>query len=259
MRLRPRLSPIAMSTLFSGDDYAANVLAYNPTAFYDVEASQLWQDSARTTVAGADADVVGAWDDLSGNDHHIIQATTANKPTLRLNVLNSRPIIRFDGTDDSLQDAAFPDFGDNYTAFFVATFSSDGIGDGSQGVFDVSNGAATKGFKFYHAGAIFYVVRDAAATKTVFGGNSRDGVARLNSMHNTSTEIELWTNGVSEGTKAYTSPNPNTLDQLDVGRNIAASWFFWGDLSTLIIFNRTLTDAERDSVVTILNNQYGVF
>lgn len=239
--------------------YVSRILAHNPLAFYDANISPLWQDSIRTTPAIAEADVIGAWDDLSGNGHHIIQAVTANKPTLRLGVQNNRPIIRFDGTDDYLQNAAFPDFGDNYTAFFIASFSSDGSADASQGVFEVSNGSTTTGFITYHSSTLFWVARDAAATRAASNGNTRDGVVRLWNMHNSSTELELWLNGVSQDTSIYTSPNPNTLDQLDVGRNLQAGWFLWGDLPALIIFNRTLSDIERDDVAAIFNTEYGVF
>jgi hypothetical protein len=40
----------------------------------------LWQDSARTTAATADADPVGAWDDASGNANNATQATAGTRP-----------------------------------------------------------------------------------------------------------------------------------------------------------------------------------
>lgn len=50
---------------------------------YDPSRGQsLWQDSTRA-VPGAVNSVVGAMDDISGNGHHALQATTANKPFLR--------------------------------------------------------------------------------------------------------------------------------------------------------------------------------
>lgn len=62
----------------------------------------LWQDSARTIPATADADPVGAWDDASGNGNHVTQATSTKRPTLKLSILNGKPVTRFDGADDAL-------------------------------------------------------------------------------------------------------------------------------------------------------------
>ena len=55
----------------------------------------------------ADADVthdnlgfVSHWADQSGNENHAFQTTDARKPSFVRNVLNGQPAMRFDGTDD---------------------------------------------------------------------------------------------------------------------------------------------------------------
>jgi hypothetical protein len=73
----------------------------NLAAWYAPE-SKKWQDSGRTTAAVADADPVGAWDDISGRARHIIQATGSQRPTLRLGIKNGYPAVRADGVDDFL-------------------------------------------------------------------------------------------------------------------------------------------------------------
>ena len=66
----------------------------------------LWQDSARTTPAAADADPVGAWDDTAGL-HNLTQATGTKRGTLKLAQQNGLPAVRFDGVDDFLAAGAF--------------------------------------------------------------------------------------------------------------------------------------------------------
>lgn len=65
----------------------------------------LYQDAAKTTPATSDGDVVGAWEDQSGNGSDATQATTSKKPLLKLGIVNSKPVVRFDGVDDQLDTA----------------------------------------------------------------------------------------------------------------------------------------------------------
>ncbi len=61
--------------------------------------STLFQDSAGTTPVTANNDPVGKMLDLSGNNRHVVQATTAAKPTYKTNILNGRSVLGFDGGD----------------------------------------------------------------------------------------------------------------------------------------------------------------
>ena len=64
----------------------------------------IYQDSAGTTPAVADGDVVGLWQDFSGNGYHVSQDTAGKKPLLKLTVngINGKPTILYDGVDDIL-------------------------------------------------------------------------------------------------------------------------------------------------------------
>lgn len=62
----------------------------------------LYQDSALTTLAAADADPVGGWKDKSGNARHALQATSSQRPALKLAQYGVYSAIQFDGVDDIL-------------------------------------------------------------------------------------------------------------------------------------------------------------
>lgn len=49
-----------------------------------------------------DGDPVGTWNDSSGNGNNAAQSTAANKPTYKTSIINSQPIVRFDGSNDRL-------------------------------------------------------------------------------------------------------------------------------------------------------------
>lgn len=69
-----------------------------PSAWYDPsDLATVWENSGRTIPASVNG-VVGALDDKSGNGNHLIQATTAAKPILRL--ISGVYWLEFDGVDD---------------------------------------------------------------------------------------------------------------------------------------------------------------
>lgn len=71
--------------------------------------SPRWQDFARTTPVTADAQEVHAWDDTSGNGHHLLLAdvNTGKFPLHKLSQINGYAVVRTDGADDYLKTAPF--------------------------------------------------------------------------------------------------------------------------------------------------------
>ncbi|MEZ5001246.1 MAG: Calx-beta domain-containing protein, partial [Bacteroidales bacterium] len=59
--------------------------------------NKLWYNAVFTPLA--DGSAVSLWEDLSGNNHDAIQGSASLQPVFRTNVLNSRPVVDFDGTD----------------------------------------------------------------------------------------------------------------------------------------------------------------
>jgi len=65
---------------------------------------------------------VNTWYDYSSNGNHVSQSTGSAQPTLNLNVINGRDVVRFDGTDDVLinsNSAGNLDLVTNQTVFIV--------------------------------------------------------------------------------------------------------------------------------------------
>lgn len=63
-----------------------------------------YSDAGTTPVA--DGGTVQQWNDQSGNDRHLSQATAGKRPTYRAGILNGLPVLEFDGTADCLRTAA---------------------------------------------------------------------------------------------------------------------------------------------------------
>lgn len=72
------------------------VRAAEPDTLADL---QLWL-RADADITHDNLGLVSQWADQSGNDNHAFQTVDARKPSFVRDVLNSKPVMRFDGTDD---------------------------------------------------------------------------------------------------------------------------------------------------------------
>lgn len=62
----------------------------------EIEDLVLWLDASSLELN--DNDLVESWTDLSGNNNHATQSEDGNKPTFKENILNGKPIIKFNNS-----------------------------------------------------------------------------------------------------------------------------------------------------------------
>lgn len=105
----------------------------------------------KVSYAAADGDAVWKWQDQSGLGIDMVQATHAAKPIYKTSIVNSLPVVRFDGTDDYLVYASAPwSTSTSWGAFLVgkliaganaAAFALNGVtGASGWGIGTVSSG-----------------------------------------------------------------------------------------------------------------------
>ena len=91
----------------------------------------------------SDGNAISTWNDLSGNEYDLTQATESLQPLYKTNIKNGLPIVRFDGTDDYIR-APTISITAPYTFFIVSTCRSSWtaqrrIADGSMTFFNPNN------------------------------------------------------------------------------------------------------------------------
>lgn len=223
---------------------------------------QLWlradkgtfQDSAKTTAAVSDADVIGAWADQSGNGNDVLQATTVDKPTLRLSVTNGRSVIRFDGVTDFL---SFADVFSSLVAaeiFVIIKIDADPPGDVAQSGLWALGSAAQNAHYPFTDGVIFGTFGTTARKTT---GDPATNLAVFNAYNIVSTTSE-WTSSLN-GTQHFTT-GTNTVGfstTPNIGKSFAAG-FLDGDVGEIIMYNSKLSSANRALIENYLNNRWGV-
>ena len=93
-------------------------LLYGPTSL-PLQNVELWLDADESTTVTHSSNAVSQWKDKSGKDNHASQSTAANQPTLTASGLNGKPVITFDGTNDSLN-ATNVNITQSYSFFIAA-------------------------------------------------------------------------------------------------------------------------------------------
>jgi PKD repeat protein len=243
---------LSLITCFLCNTVSAQV---TPAAIPDL-ALWLAADTGVTTVGGA----VSQWDDISGNGHNAVQTVAACRPLLQAgtgnnnNLINYKPMLRFDGSNDSLIGVTIPGINSSSVTVFVLA-QGDNMAAAERGMFSINK--FNNGFWFERG----------TSTQSLALWNNNSIVRQNNTLPNAGfifkvlevrktlgTTTELFINNTAAGsstvaaaTGAFTNAN------YVIGKSIS-SWL--GEIAEVIVYTRALTASERQQVQTYLYNKY---
>lgn len=190
------------------------------------------------------------WLDQSGNGSHAVQNTLANSPKWIANATNGMPAVHFDGVNDSL---SIPNMLSGVTNVEVIAVLKAATGSPSsyQGL-----------WRFGSMGYAYYPepsgqIQDSFASTTMHMVGKP--VQTVNQFHgyDVSSGNGLWQariNGVLQ--TSDTNNTFSTSSTLYLGN--AGSYYFTGDIAEILVFNRLLSDEEREAVGLYVNSRYGL-
>ena len=212
------------------------------------DATTLFQDSAGTTPATANNDVIGRWADKSGNANHATQTTTANKPLLKTAVQNGKSGLLWDISNDALATAAFSSaIAQPLTLIIVGStqtgasrYMTDGI-DGSYRAAIFGNGTT---YDIYAGSIGASGLAQSAAVRqftTIFNGAS--SVLRNNGALVSAT--------LNAGT--------NSLTGLTLGARYSATVPLGGYLFEVMLYSGALSAGNITAVESYLNTKWAVY
>jgi hypothetical protein len=255
MRLGNLNIPLSVRQRFS-------VLSLNPTLWLDsADVATLFTDAARTIPVTADGDSVGAWSDKSASGLHFTQSGTA-RPTYKTGIRNGKPVIRFDGVNDTLarvNDTGFPtgamtvlaatkcatsSFGMNQYGG-VVNWGTAGTGQTVWVLFGTDGNIGTDGFGLTQYG-------DAVGTAGQLGTWKSFGICR------SGTTYQVCINNVATATKTMTSNTILGGTAVIGGYNGGSSFYLNGDIAELIIVPRACTAAEMAALQAYLSAKWAL-
>lgn len=220
------------------------------------------------TTAATNGQSVQQWNDQSAIVNHARQATLANKPVYRTNIINGNPVLRF--TSDQFIDAlAAPGVGatESFYMFLVfnqTSYVAGGTGDGN-GTFIVDRPTATNNlmsFKMVNTDKYFYQKRnDANGSLTGPVSVTSATTSSFNVIdfyRNVGNNYGIHINGRLDATSGGDS-EAITGPAIRLGRHATTTnGGLNGDLAEVVLYNTNLSNGDRSRVESYLAIKYGI-
>ncbi|MCB0355846.1 MAG: hypothetical protein KDD40_02505 [Bdellovibrionales bacterium] len=214
----------------------------------------------------SDGDPVTSWADLTSYGHNFSQGTSSNKPQYLANILNSKPVVRFDGTDDFLDSSYLPPTGTSARSVTFVITNLHRKNNSTLFIWGTDNFfGGMYGFNSY-----------APHTKSRYSGTFLMD-QHLNQLHLSSPYVPettksyiitmLYTGSVA---KMYVNGKLISSDTISLStgsefnikigkkRISTTDYNFKGDLAEFLLHESSLADAEREKIECYLSRTYNI-
>jgi Concanavalin A-like lectin/glucanases superfamily len=211
-----------------------------------------------------------SWADQSGEGNNASFEFQGEQPTFVSSFLNGKPAIRFNGQGQILQVAssASLDFTAETSCFIVVKYDGDGLGNDVIYIKNADDGSP--GYPAMYGmvgvssanGNVSFPLNVGGWSDHDSGVSISDGIPRLFSMiFNTSVDQSIYCNGILTGQQVLGDNISTSSGTLQIGGYNASfdnSEFFNGQIAEIIMYNRAVTNIERQQVETYLKNKYAL-
>ena len=218
----------------------------------------VWLKADAGTSSTTDAAFLTSWNDQSPNGNHATQNTQAAKPQYYSNQMNGNPAVRTTGPrymNLNLQGI----INSNFTVFTVAKRMTN---SSSQYTIGVQQPGANVGFRMGYTNSTFMKLCQygnvLSSPCAAYGGaNEIPGIMTGEYSMTTGKKLSLIQDGVNWSRVNVNTTHYAMTGQGNVGRGSDASGFY-GIICEVIVYNRTLSTAEKQQVQTYLSVKYGL-
>ncbi len=242
-------------------------LSKNLVVWFETTLEKSFTDSERVDTALGATGTISTWKNLNLQSYPVgdaTQATDTNKPRYVADGINGLPVLNFDGVDDyfDLPDGTIPYGDSSYTMIVVAEI----VDKNKSHQVLITSGATTANtanalFIYYLSPHIrsVWTSRDLNAKTTSFVNNTP---FIISSDYNSSTGgSEIYHNGVLEGGNTRANRNSGSVNNGIGGFSSGAAHLsgkFKGNIAEIIVFDRRLTNDERESVESYLSTKWNI-
>ncbi len=210
-----------------------------------------------------DGDAVSTWTDSSGNSRHATQTGASTlMPTYKTNIINGKPVVRFDG-GDYLSHSVIASDPTALTIFIVAKRGTGAITMVAWGHRSETTRLIQVSYASNATDLVLQLRSSGNSIKqptivSVTPANAHIYTARFNKAGNSH---QLWYNGgsVASDTTAFGAETfTSSLETVGAGNNGSYGFNFTGDMAEQIIYDAVLSDTNRGKVETYLASKYAI-
>jgi hypothetical protein len=228
--------------------------ANDSTSFFDATSG----GNNVTTDGGS----IARWRDKSTSEKDFKQATSGNRPILKIATQNGRNSVRFDAIDDFMEmDANFSGL-TAATYFIVLKIAVDPptveskTGHPIMFIYNIiANGGASH---YPYLDSNIYDTSMTTSRKTV--GNPSPNLTNFH-LYNVSATSNSWTARLNKTQLFTTATNTFSQQEKTIGRSIGSNlvfYYFNGDISELVVYNSVLSANDRTSIENYLYQKWGI-
>jgi Concanavalin A-like lectin/glucanases superfamily len=212
------------------------------------------------SIALADGTATATWPDSSAGGSNFTQGTGVNQPIYKTAIVNSKPVERFDGINDTmLATTALISSSTRYTIFVVYSAASNSAG--SHNLFASGNGAAfSMQLRREATGLWFYHNASGGLSFTTDPGGVVPGTWNIATCDWDGTNCHLWRGGILKDTHAATGTTLSAGSDNSLGSDHTEGGIqFWdGDIAEVLFYDPVLVNADRQSVENSLKTKYAI-
>lgn len=232
------------------------ILDHNPVVATPAEISGLVLWMRPESLAGyAEGALVAQWNDESTSGNHAVVTTDGYKPKVRKSVVSGLDVVEFDGVDDRLVSPA-PCFSGADPRTMIAVYK--GL-DGNDYVCGQSNTSTTNASYMLLShntnGDPSLVLRsNTITTSFIYGASFKIGCADYNG-----SVCKIYRNNQLGNSQSVTLVTASSAG-FRLANYYPGGAAEYGDvqIAEIIVYNRCLTDTERNAVHEYLSNKYGI-
>lgn len=231
-----------LSTAYGGA--AVRVRRSSDSAEQDIgfDSSGEFDSAAFSSFVGGGTGFAKTWYDQSENGRNATQATTGSQPSIVLSVVNSKPVVRFDGIDDKISYSSSVIVG---SAIVLANYSAS--------PFSSFDGLLTGGFggndQIGFIGTVSSTVLYTDTGITFLGKIRQNGT--LSASYAT-----LSTHKITSGTH---DDSADTWKKIVIGNDRDIGGRFWkGDTGEIILFSVAISTTDHNAIGNDMATRYGL-
>jgi len=214
----------------------------------------VWYDADQITGL-SDGDAVATWPDIGPNGDDVTQGTPAARPLYKTSILNGKPVVRFDGSDDYLQ-GALTNAGATTqpaTIFAVAQLDATVLDDGATR--PIIDGDDSGHRTLLYKSGIPSPDSWGIYAGTALYGSAGDSDTNIWCALFNGASSQFWLNGISE---ASGDAGSRALDGITIGALYDGARPWKGDIAEIIVYDAGLSNADKNEVGSYLATKYGL-